>query len=79
MPRHKQEILAFDIRSVRMARRVAQRDLAEAVGVKLPELKRWERGLELPNSGTLVKLAGFLHVDAGRLAEAQRRFVEIAT
>lgn len=79
MARKEGELTALDLRSLRVARRVAQRDLARAVGATLPELKRWERGLALPESHVLTKLAALLGVNSEHLIDAQRLFVETAT
>lgn len=68
-----------DLRSIRLARRVAQHTLAETAGVSATDLKRWERGLELPPTDVLLRLATALDVDPLTLAEAQGAFVSAAT
>jgi DNA (cytosine-5)-methyltransferase 1 len=56
-----------------------QQTLADAVGVSLTVLKRWERGLELPSADAIARLALALGADPSVLVAAQRVFVDAAT
>lgn len=72
------QALVADIRSLRLAARQPQRDLARRARVEPSELRRWERGLELPPPDALRRIAAVFEVDVGLLRRAQNRFMKRA-
>ena len=50
-----------NLKAVRKARRLTQRELASLIGVSKTTISGWETGLNLPAVGTLVLLAKTLH------------------
>lgn len=42
---------------------LSQRDLARLIGVKQPQITRWESGESLPKPENLVRLAGTLNIE----------------
>lgn len=56
------------IAALAAARRIADRDLAAAVGVSLPTVRRWLRGSHQPLLGAAVRLAEVLGVPVSTLA-----------
>src|SRR5690348_4113297 len=71
--------VAMDIRSLRLAVRVAQKDLATRASVNTADLRRWERGFELPSEEELSKLSRALGVDTTALRHAQTQFMNVTT
>lgn len=57
-----------DIRSVRLARRLAQKELAARSGISLAELRQIERGFRKPSDDELARIADSLEVDRKSLA-----------
>lgn len=68
-----------DLRSRRLALGKPQSDLAEEVGVRPTDLRKWERGLELPPHDILRKLAKALSCSFDVLEREQRVFMDEAT
>lgn len=56
------EIFARRLRKLRKAQGLKQRELASAIGVSMYTVSVWERGLQIPEQRTLMKLADFFHV-----------------
>ena len=50
-----------NLKTVRKARRLTQRELASLVGVSKTTISGWETGANLPAVGTLILLAKTLH------------------
>ncbi len=69
----------MSIREHRLARRLAQRALAEAIGVQVRDLSRWERGLAAPPPRVWTRLAAALDVPAGQLEREHTAFASRAT
>lgn len=67
-----------DLRSERLAKGLAQQELARRARIQLANLKRWERGFEMPPDDALVRLARVLECEVKVLRRAQRRFIEAA-
>jgi len=59
------------IRNLRQARRLPQYRLADSCGVDRSDLRRWERGLSLPDEATLHRLAAFFDVRMADIKAAQ--------
>jgi DNA (cytosine-5)-methyltransferase 1 len=70
---------AADLRSERLAIGLPQGEAAKRARVHLADLKRWERGFEMPPAEALERLALVLGCEAKALARAQRRFRGEAT
>lgn len=68
-----------DIRAMRLARRMAQKELAERTGISLATLSRIERGFKRPLEDELVRIAEALGVDPTLLGEAHVRSMAGAT
>lgn len=62
-----------DLRTERMARGLAQSELAERAKVDLFNMKKWERGLELPPRAVFVRIARVLGCDPVELRRAHTR------
>ena len=50
------EVSPLDVKEIRHRLRMTQEEFAEAVGVKLPTLRHWERGDRRPNGPARVLL-----------------------
>lgn len=61
----------MNLRSVRIAKGLKQRDVASAVGVAVGDLSKWERGLERVPDEKLTALAKVFDVSLEGLGEAQ--------
>jgi DNA (cytosine-5)-methyltransferase 1 len=68
-----------DMRARRLALGLAQADLARRAQVSETELRKWERGLELPDADSAGRLAAVLDMDAHRLMRAQASHARHAT
>lgn len=68
-----------DIRSIRLSRGLSQRELALRSMVEQGDLRRWERGLELPPDGALTKIASALEIKPELLRRGQERLSESVT
>lgn len=51
------ELIGQRIRQARLAAGLAQEDLAHAVGCRVTQVSRWERGLNAPSADAIVSLA----------------------
>ncbi len=67
-----------DIRTCRLALGLKQSDVARLAGVTPTDLRRWERGLDVPPLEQLCQLAPILHTPVAKLKEAQERLTELA-
>jgi len=56
--------IGYRIRQARKAARMSQRDLAGEAGVTAMAISKYERDLNTPSSGVLIRLAEALHVPA---------------
>lgn len=65
--------MAFDIRSLRLEHKLRQFDVAQALDVTGHQIRKWERGLELPNHTQFVLLSRLFKVDKKQLINAQER------
>jgi DNA (cytosine-5)-methyltransferase 1 len=68
-----------DIRSLRLAAGLSFGELAERAQVDETELRKAERGLDLPGNGFVERVAEVLGVSASTLRVAHRRLQEAAT
>lgn len=66
---------AGDIRTTRLALRIAQKELADRADVPLATLRRIERGFREPSEAELARMAMALGVDPGSLGRAHARTV----
>jgi len=64
--------MTTDIRTIRIRKRIRQRDLADAIGVSGHTIRKWERGLEFPETPHFERLAEVLSIDARELIIGQR-------
>lgn len=55
------------LRAFREERGLSQRDLAERIHTRAPQVSRYETGAYLPNAETLVSIVGALQVDLDAL------------
>jgi DNA (cytosine-5)-methyltransferase 1 len=78
MPRTDIPRKDHDLRSLRLANRLPQHELARLAGIKIGDLKRWERGLDVPPEPILNRLATLLRIEPITLREAQSRFIATA-
>lgn len=72
-------INAADIRARRLALGLAQSDLAKAAAVRSTDLRKWERGLALPDKHAVTRLAHALGVKPADLLAAQDQHAKRAT
>lgn len=56
------------LRTIREERGLSQRDLADRLRTRPPQVSRYENGSQLPNLETLAALAEILHVGMDELA-----------
>ena len=68
-----------DLRSLRLERRLGQRELAIRAGVPLRQLSQCERGLVLPEKPFFVAVASVLESDPHSLRDAQQKLADVAT
>ena len=59
------------IRTARTRRGYVQRNIAEALGIKVAAVGQWEIGKNLPTVENLVKVAEFLRIDAVSLSRGE--------
>jgi DNA (cytosine-5)-methyltransferase 1 len=69
---------SYDVRSMRLKSRLAQRDLATRAGVSLHQLSQCERGLILPNEEFFVAIANAMGVEPSRLQRAQQDLIKVS-
>jgi DNA (cytosine-5)-methyltransferase 1 len=62
-----------DIRARRLELKLQQRELSERAGVSQHLLRKWERGLSVPEPEAAERLAAALDVPVDRLVQAQRK------
>ena len=55
------------LKALREARKITQKDLAEMLGVQVTLVSRYERGLTVPSSSTVVHLARIFQVSTDEL------------
>ena len=67
------------IRSLRIEKGMKLQNLSELVGVDPTQLKRWERGLEMPGAKHISAIAKVLGVTEATLSKAQKSHVKDAT
>lgn len=68
-----------DIRSRRLELGLPQGALAYRAGVRATDLRKWERGLELPDRTAAERIGKVLGIDAERVLLEQREHIGIAT
>jgi transcriptional regulator with XRE-family HTH domain len=56
-------IVAGELIGYRGRNGLSQHQLAELIGVKQPQIARWERGETLPNPQNLARIAGKLNIE----------------
>ncbi|MCY4641511.1 MAG: DNA (cytosine-5-)-methyltransferase [Gammaproteobacteria bacterium] len=71
--------MSLDIRSLRLTRKLRQQDIAAYLDVSGYQIRKWERGLELPPEKVLHALAGLLDVKYEEFKRAVARFHKIKT
>ena len=69
---------AFDMRSRRLELGLPQREVALRACVRETQLRKWERGLELPDSESAKRLGKVLKISPSRLLRAQENHAELA-
>ena len=67
-----QETMSNHIRELRLRHGLRQRDVAHRMGISDHEIRKWERGLELPPPARIRDIAGLFGVTPTELEEAQR-------
>ena len=65
-------MLGERIKAARAAQGLSQRKLAEMVGVSAQAISKYERGLDIPSTGVLLKLAGALGVSVDYFARPRK-------
>jgi DNA (cytosine-5)-methyltransferase 1 len=65
-----------DIRTVRIARKIPQKRLAEMAKVPLRQLSKVERGLEIPGKDFFLAVAQVLDIDADELKSAHTKLAQ---
>jgi DNA (cytosine-5)-methyltransferase 1 len=68
-----------DMRTRRLNLGLAQREVAQRARVRETQLRKWERGLELPDPESARRLGAVLDVDPDRLLKAQEVHSETVT
>ncbi len=68
-------MLAEGIRSLRVARKISQVELANALGVSKQSVSNWENDNIQPSIDMLIRLAAFFSVSTDRLLELDTREV----
>src|SRR5262245_37661504 len=62
-------VVAHNIRIQRIARRVSQTELADALGVTFQQVQKYERGINRVGAGRLVRIAAVLDVPVTALLD----------
>lgn len=70
---------SFDIRSRRLELGLPQREVALRACVRETQIRKWERGLELPDSESAKRLGEVLKISPSKLLRAQKNHAEFAT
>ena len=68
-----------DMRTRRLELGLPQGDVADRAAVRETDLRKWERGLEMPDGAAAERIAQVLGIDAERLLRAQEEHAESAT
>ncbi len=71
--------MTFDIRALRIRSGLGQKAIVDRLGVSLHQLRKWERGLELPSDDIFSKLAAFFGVKESELIENQLHYSKTVT
>ena len=71
-------IVSDHIRELRMRHQLRQRDVARQIGISDYQIRKWERGLELPPPRIIHAMAAFFGVLPGELERSQISFMERA-
>jgi len=62
-------VVAHNIRIQRIARRISQTELADALGVTFQQVQKYERGINRVGAGRLVRIAAVLDVPVTALLD----------
>lgn len=68
-----------DMRTRRLELGLSQGDVADRAGVRETDLRKWERGLVLPDHASAGRIGKVLGIEAERLLQEQERHAESAT
>src|SRR5438128_176022 len=68
-----------DIRSLRLGAALSFGELARRAGVEETDLRKAERGLDLPGNGFVERVAAALGITEGDLRRAHRQLQQVAT
>ena len=68
-----------DIRTRRLALGLPQGEVAHRAHVSETQIRKWERGLELPDHDSVVRIARILDIDPDRLFKAQLKHAKKVT
>lgn len=68
-----------DMRTRRLELGLPQGDVADRAAVRETDLRKWERGLELPDRAAAERIGKVLGIDAERLLQEQEQHAESAT
>ena len=68
-----------DIRTRRLALGLPQGEVANRARVSETQIRKWERGLELPDHDSVVRIARILDIDPDRLFRAQLKHTKKVT
>jgi DNA (cytosine-5)-methyltransferase 1 len=68
-----------DMRTRRLELGIPQAEVADRAAVRETDLRKWERGLALPDGAAAERIALVLGIDAARLLQAQAEHAESAT
>ncbi|MGV8882352.1 MAG: helix-turn-helix domain-containing protein [Rhodoglobus sp.] len=60
-------IVGERIAAVRKSRSISQRNLGDFAGIDVSNISKYERGLALPNLGSVIRIAEALSIDPGEL------------
>ena len=66
------------IRELRLRHKLRQRDVAHQIGISDYQIRKWERGLELPPPSIIHTLASLFGVAPSALEQAQKSFMNSA-
>jgi transcriptional regulator with XRE-family HTH domain len=71
MPSQVSSRIGANLRALRLAHDLTQRQLAERIGTDSFQVSRWERGVNRPQDETLFALATALGVDVAAFYEPE--------
>jgi len=63
-------VLGGRIRQLRLAQRLSQQELGDAIGVSFQQIQKYEKGSNRISAGALLKIAGALQTNTATLLEA---------